>query len=111
MFTICGTKVFPAPSVADILMDMYANSVPFHNGVAHQGMVAATNNILARAMDPLAVKMAALPGYKLVILGYSLGAGVAQLVTLRSVKPHVVPRARQGVAPRAGSGSPFGQLI
>ena len=33
--------------MADILMDLYCENVPFHQGHAHQGMAAACNNILA----------------------------------------------------------------
>ena len=39
--------MFPVPSMADILMDLYCENVPFHQGHAHQGMAAACNNILA----------------------------------------------------------------
>lgn len=45
-------------------------------------MANAANNILVLVMDPLVDKLKQLPGYKLVILGYSLGGGVAQLLTL-----------------------------
>ena len=36
VLTVCGTKMFPVPSVADILMDLYCDDVPFHQGRAHQ---------------------------------------------------------------------------
>eukprot|EP00092_Neocalanus_flemingeri_P020912 GFUD01022655.1.p1 GENE.GFUD01022655.1~~GFUD01022655.1.p1 ORF type:complete len:449 (+),score=115.12 GFUD01022655.1:272-1618(+) len=83
ILTICGTKVFPAPSVADIMMDLYCESVPFHKGRAHGGMAVACDNILKKILDTLVEKLVELPDYKLVVVGYSLGAGVAQLITLK----------------------------
>ena len=46
------------------------------------GMANAAKNILVLVMDLLVEKLKQLPDYKLVILGYSLGGGVAQLLTL-----------------------------
>jgi len=83
VLTVCGTKVFPAPSVADIMMDLYCESIPFHRGRAHKGMAVACDNILTKVMDTMVERLAELPDYKLVIIGYSLGAGVAQLITLK----------------------------
>ena len=82
VLTVCGTKMFPVPSVADVLMDLYADNVPFHQGVAHKGMALACTNILEMVLDRLVEKLTELPDYKLVILGYSLGAGVAQLLAI-----------------------------
>lgn len=45
-------------------------------------MANAAQNILVLVLDPLVEKLKQLPDYKLVILGYSLGGGVAQLLTL-----------------------------
>jgi len=83
ILTVCGTKVFPAPSAADIMMDLYCESVPFHKGRAHKGMAVACDNILKKVMDTMVEKLVELSDYKLVIVGYSLGAGVAQLITLK----------------------------
>ena len=82
VLTVCGTKMFPVPSVADVLMDLYADSVPFHQGVAHKGMALACTNILKLVLDTLVDKLTEFAGYKLVVLGYSLGAGVAQLLAI-----------------------------
>ena len=93
--------MFPVPSMADILMDLYCENVPFHQGHAHQGMAAACNNILAmvdiysynitlstylQVLDTLVASPQQWPDYKLVILGYSLGAGVAELLTIELTK-------------------------
>ena len=83
VLTVCGTKVFPVPSAADIIMDLYADCIPFHRGRAHRGMATACNNILAKVMNLIVEKLTELPDYKLMIVGYSLGAGVAQLLALR----------------------------
>ena len=91
--------------MADILMDLYCENVPFHQGHAHQGMAAACNNILAmvdiytiytiytiyisthpQVLDTLVARLQQWPDYKLVILGYSLGAGVAELLTIELTK-------------------------
>ena len=93
--------------MADILMDLYCENAPFHQGHAHQGMAAACNNILAmvdiytatiytvyististylQVLDTLVAKLQQWPDYKLVILGYSLGAGVAELLTIELTK-------------------------
>ena len=98
VFTVCGTKVrifrviqhtrelflkmFPVPSVADILMDLYCNNVPFHQGRAHEGMAKACTNIISMTLDALVTKLEQMPQYTLLIVGYSLGAGVAQLLTI-----------------------------
>ena len=39
-FTVLGTRIFPRPHPHDIIMDLVAKSEPFHNGVAHSGMLA-----------------------------------------------------------------------
>ena len=99
---VSGCQMFPVPSMADILMDLYCENVPFHQGHAHQGMAAACNNILAmvdiytiyistlstypQVLDTLVARLQQWPDYKLVILGYSLGAGVAELLTIELTK-------------------------
>ena len=65
------------------MLDLHAQSVPFHGGKAHEGMALACDTILQLLMDRLELILSQHPNYRLVILGYSLGAGVAQLVTLR----------------------------
>ena len=64
-------------------MDLYADCVPFHRGHAHRGMATACNNILSKVMDLVVDKLTKHSNYKLMIVGYSLGAGVAQLLALR----------------------------
>ena len=75
--------MFLVPSAVDIIMDLYANCVPFHRGRAHRGMAAACENVLAKVMDLIVAKLEELKDFKLMVVGYSLGAGVAQLLALR----------------------------
>ena len=82
ILTVCGTKMFPVPSVADILMDLYCENVPFHEGRAHKGMALACHNIITKTLDTLLTLLSQYPDHRLLILGYSLGAGVAQLLTI-----------------------------
>jgi len=83
LLTVAGTKVFPMPSAADIIMDLYAESVPFHKGRAHRGMAAACENILEKVLHLIVDKMKELKDFTLLIVGYSLGAGVAQLLGIK----------------------------
>lgn len=75
-------SIFLQLDVAEIVKDLFSETIPFLDGQAHMAMANAANNILVLVMDPLVEKLKQLPGYKLVILGYSLGGGVAQLLTL-----------------------------
>ena len=83
LLTVAGTKVFPMPSAADIIMDLYAESVPFHKGRAHRGMAAACENILEKVLHLIVAKMNEFKDFTLLVVGYSLGAGVAQLLGIK----------------------------
>lgn len=67
--------------VKDALTDLVASASPFLNGYGHTGMVECAT----RKLDQIRpVLMAALEEYKykLVVVGHSLGAGTASLITL-----------------------------
>lgn len=70
-------------SLADTLVDLACEPVPFLTGEAHEGMLRTARLFihahLAMLVDALA---AAPPGTRLELCGHSLGAGVAILVTL-----------------------------
>ena len=114
--TLLGTRVFPRPNIYDVIMDLRAETQPFLTGEAHAGMVIGSRNILARCWETLREAVLANPGYSLLVVGYSLGAGLAQLLTaelleteeLRSeLPPHTEIRALCYGAPpvfRAGDG-------
>lgn len=82
VLTILGTRVFPAPQPLDIIMDLVATTEPFLGGEAHSGMVWGTRNLVSTAVPKLVSELEKYPGYSLLILGYSLGAGLAQLLTM-----------------------------
>ena len=80
--TLLGTRVFPRPNIYDVIMDLRAETQPFLTGEAHAGMVIGSRNILARCWETLREAVLANPGYSLLVVGYSLGAGLAQLLSL-----------------------------
>merc|ERR1719357_891928 len=82
VLTILGTRVFPAPQPLDIIMDLVATTEPFLGGEAHAGMVWGTRNLVTVAVPKLVDELKKHPGYSILIIGYSLGAGLAQLLTL-----------------------------
>ena len=78
-------------------MDLYCQNTAWHEGEAHQGMAAAATNILGRLLDTLAASLQQWPAYSLVITGYSLGAGVAELLTIELTKvPNLIRITSQG---------------
>jgi len=79
VFTVFGTRVFPRPQPHDIIMDLAAKTEPFHHGLAHRGMVAGNRNLMKNALPKLSAELHKHPGYSLLLVGYSLGAGLAQL--------------------------------
>eukprot|EP00090_Calanus_glacialis_P002599 TRINITY_DN11944_c0_g1_i1.p1 TRINITY_DN11944_c0_g1~~TRINITY_DN11944_c0_g1_i1.p1 ORF type:complete len:526 (-),score=166.79 TRINITY_DN11944_c0_g1_i1:92-1669(-) len=79
VFTVLGTRIFPRPHPHDIIMDLAAKTEPFHHGLAHSGMVAGSRNLIKHALPKLSSELSKYPGYSLLIVGYSLGAGLAHL--------------------------------
>ena len=81
VLTILGTRVFPRPNIYDVIMDLRAETQPFLHGEAHAGMVIGSKNILERSWESLREAVTSNPGYSVLVVGYSLGAGLAQLFT------------------------------
>jgi len=81
VLTLLGTRITPAPNMHDIIMDLRAGSQPFMGGEAHAGMAIGAENILAKVEEHLRSALAIEPDFSLLVIGYSLGAGLAQLVT------------------------------
>jgi len=79
VFTVFGTRIFPRPHPHDIIMDLAARTEPFHHGLAHKGMVAGTRNLIKHAVPKLSAELHKYPGYSLLLVGYSLGAGLVHL--------------------------------
>ncbi|KAG0601191.1 hypothetical protein M758_11G091200 [Ceratodon purpureus] len=66
----------------DVLTDLNPHSEPFEGGLAHSGMLAAARWLLQNEGQTLHDVLQANPGFALVLVGHSLGAGTASLLSL-----------------------------
>lgn len=82
VINICGTRMIPAPKMSDVFMDLYATAEPFLNGKAHRGMAIGAKNILEKIETLLEQAVQDHPDYGILVTGYSLGAGICQLVAM-----------------------------
>jgi len=82
VLTILGTRIFPRPNAQDIIMDCACKTMEFHDGEAHSGMAIGARNLLKQSGGELTGILQQNDSYNLIIIGYSLGAGIAQLVTM-----------------------------
>ena len=89
LINVCGTRMIPQPKMSDVFMDLAADAVPFIEGRAHKGMAVGTDNILAKAADALAAARRDHPDYGVLVTGYSLGAGIAPLLTMKLLSGYV----------------------
>ena len=83
LVNVCGTRMIPQPKMSDVFMDLAADAVPFIEGRAHKGMAVGTDNILAKATEALVQARRDHPDYGVLVTGYSLGAGIAPLLTMK----------------------------
>ena len=82
LLTILGTQVIPTPAPMDIMMDLLATSHPFLGGQAHSGLSFGAANIVNTAIPKIKSELDKHPDYQVLIIGYSLGGGLAQLMAL-----------------------------
>ena len=82
ILTLLGTRVWPHPQPLDIMMDLMATTRPFLGGLAHSGLAQGAANIVSTAFPYIKAELDKHPDYELLIIGYSLGAGLAQLIAL-----------------------------
>ena len=82
ILTLLGTRVWPDPQPLDIMMDLMATARPYLGGLAHSGLAQGAANIVSTAVPAIRAELDKHPGYEVLIIGYSLGAGLAQLVAL-----------------------------
>ena len=68
--------------VKDALVDLIASASPFKNGFAHTGMLECARRKLEAIQPPLNEAFKEFPEYKVVVVGHSLGAGTASLLTI-----------------------------
>ena len=73
LVTLLGTRMFPNPSVCDVVMDLRAELVPFLGGEAHSGMVIGMRNIMDKSFPVIKETLEKNPGYSILVVGYSLG--------------------------------------
>ena len=68
--------------MSDVFMDLCATAEPFLHGKAHRGMAIGARNILSKIQDKLQEATEQNPEYGVLVTGYSLGAGICQLVAM-----------------------------
>ncbi|XP_024361395.1 uncharacterized protein [Physcomitrium patens] len=66
----------------DVLTDLSTHSEPFEGGYAHSGMLSAARGLLNSEGQTLHDVLQENPGYSMVVVGHSLGAGTAALLSL-----------------------------
>eukprot|EP00249_Psilotum_nudum_P003658 c17117_g1_i1 orf=177-1667(-) len=77
VISIRGTRAAP-----DILTDLKPHSEKFGGGYAHSGMLEAAVWILKNEIGTIQDLLRLNPGYGLVLVGHSLGAGTASLLSM-----------------------------
>ena len=84
----------------DTLTDACAEPVPFLAGHAHAGMAAAAWQVVRIHLPAASAALAANPGLSLIVVGHSMGGGVAALVAqlCASDDADVVSAAARGAA-------------
>ena len=82
VLTVLGTRIFPRPSSQDIIMDIACRTQPFLGGQAHGGMVIGHQNLVKFALPCILEQLSSHPDFSLLVVGYSLGAALAQLFLL-----------------------------
>lgn len=78
VLSIRGTK-----TPADVMTDLVCRTAPFLAGEAHAGMLGSADKVMVHAVPILRALIVKHPTRKIVVVGHSLGAGVAVLATLR----------------------------
>lgn len=71
--TLLGTRIFPHPSIYDVVMDLRAETRPFMEGQAHAGMAIGAQNIMNRSFSCLRDTLMGNPDFSVLVVGYSLG--------------------------------------
>ncbi len=82
LIVICGTRMIPAPKMKDVFMDLYADAMPFLDGEAHMGMALGARNIMDKIRPEVSRVLQEHPDYNVMVIGYSLGAGICQLLAM-----------------------------
>ncbi|GAB5363899.1 hypothetical protein AAMO2058_000923000 [Amorphochlora amoebiformis] len=76
-------------TVADALTDLLCDRRGILGGYAHDGIVRSAFAVLSSAEDAIIESLSKNPGYRLVITGHSLGAGVSIMASLLLLKARI----------------------
>jgi len=80
---ILGSRGYPGPrGPLDFVMDFSLSTVPYLGGEAHSGILKGAANLEKAALPCLLQQLSLNQGFSLLFVGYSLGAGIAQLLTV-----------------------------
>merc|ERR1719234_1081652 len=86
---ILGSRGYPGPrGPLDFVMDFSLKTVPYLGGEAHSGILKGAANLEKAAMPCIRQQLETHPGFSLLFVGYSLGAGIAQLLTVSLQHQH-----------------------
>lgn len=100
VIVVCGTRMFPAPKMKDVFMDLYADSTEFLHGHAHLGFVIGAKNIIGKVLPKIKEALETHPNYSIVVTGYSLGAGLCQLLAMELLEGESASELPDGVTIR-----------
>ena len=79
-------------SFKDAIMDVVCADEPFLEGKAHKGILSGAEIILDKVKDVISEAARDRPDYSLTITGHSLGAGAAELITMKLLsEPDTIP--------------------
>merc|ERR1719234_1723975 len=96
---ILGSRGYPGPrGPLDFVMDFSLKTVPYLGGEAHSGILKGAANLEKAAMPCIRQQLSVHPGFSLLFVGYSLGAGIAQLLTVSLQHQHGAAGSTSGVA-------------
>ena len=79
-------------SFKDAIMDAVAADEPFLEGKAHKGILSGAQIILDKVADSITAAARDNTNYSLTVTGHSLGAGVAELISMKLIsEPEILP--------------------
>ena len=78
-------------SLSGVIVDLAGFARDFCGGQAHSGMADMAQAVWSRAINTVQQQLQQHPGYKVVLTGHSLGAGVACLMTIDAYSRNLFP--------------------
>ena len=78
-------------NVKDFITDFKCCGVSWEMGKAHEGIALVVDSLLGdeELGEAISAALAANPGYRMVAVGHSLGAGIAALITIKWRQQHL----------------------